>query len=76
MRNQEYKTPNPPYLFFILKMGTRTLSTQYSLVELKRLQISLEGKQKYERDTSEIYTMIFDYTYICYLSQAYILFEA
>lgn len=40
------------------------------------MQISLKGKQKYETHTSEIYTMIFDYTYICYLSQAHILFEA
>lgn len=35
------------------------------------MQISLKGKQKYETHTSEIYTMIFDYTYICDLSQAH-----
>lgn len=46
MGNKDYKTPNPPYLFFILKMGTRTLSIYYGLVELKLLQISLKGKQK------------------------------
>lgn len=76
MKNQEYKTLNPPHLFFILKMDIRTLCVYYSLVQLKLMQISLKGKQKYETHTSEIYTMIFDYTYICDLSQAHILFEA